>query len=99
MNTTQRQLLTIIAEAVLESKLLADLLRLGAKGYSVSHVRGRGATGRQVTNWEGPSIRVESVVTDEVADAVLALLAAEYFANYAVVAWVTPVWVARPDRY
>jgi nitrogen regulatory protein P-II 2 len=99
MNTSERQLLTIIAEAVLEQRLIEDVKRLGAKGYSLSHVRGEGATGRRTVDWAGPSVRLESVVTEPVAGAILEHLASDYFPNYAVVAWLTPVLVARPERY
>jgi nitrogen regulatory protein P-II 2 len=98
-STTGRQLLTVIAEAVLEPRLIEDVKRLGAKGYSVGHVRGEGATGRRTVDWAGPSVRLETVVTDAVAADILDHLAAEYFAHFAVVAWLTPVRVARPERY
>lgn len=96
---TGRQLLTIIAEAVLEQRLIEDVKRLGARGYSIGHVRGEGATGRRTVDWAGPSVRLETVVTDAVASAIIEHLRAEYFPNFAVVAWLTPVTVARPDRY
>jgi nitrogen regulatory protein P-II 2 len=99
METTERQLLTIIAEAVLEQKLIDDVKRLGARGYSVGHVRGEGATGRRTMDWEGPSVRLETVVTEAVAHAILDHLSVDYFPHYAAVAWLTPVRVARPDRY
>ena len=99
MRTTERHLLTIIAESVLEHRLVDDVKRLGARGYSLGHVRGEGATGRPALDFAGPSVRLESVVTSEVADAILDHLAAEYFPNFAVVAWIAPVRVARPDRY
>lgn len=97
--TTERQLLTVIAESVLESRLIDDVKRSGAKGYSVTHVRGEGATGRQALDYAGPSVRLEAVVTDQVAARVLETLRRDYFANYAVVAWVAPVRVARPERF
>lgn len=95
----ERQLLTIIAEAVLEQRLIDDVKRLGAKGYSIGHVRGEGATGRVVLDYAGPSVRLESVVTDAVVERVFELLEAEYFPHYAVVAWTSPVKVARPERF
>jgi hypothetical protein len=39
------------------------------------------------------------VVTEAVADRILATLGEKYFDRYAVVAWVTPVVVARPNRF
>ncbi len=99
MTTAQRQLLTVIAESLLEQRLIDDVKRLGAKGYSVGHVRGEGATGRAALDFAGPSVRLESVVTDEVAERIFELLRTDYFPHYAVVAWVAPVRVARPDRF
>jgi nitrogen regulatory protein P-II 2 len=99
MNTTPRQLVTIVAEAVVEQKIIDDIKLCGAKGYSVSHVRGEGVTGDRSLDLNGPSIRLESVVTDKVAEAILDMLDKKYFGTYAVIAWLTPAFVARPDRF
>jgi nitrogen regulatory protein P-II 2 len=99
MTTIERQVLTVIAEAAVEARLIADVKRLGAKGYSVGHVRGEGRTVSHLQDLNGPSVRLETIVTDDVADAILAHLADEYFGRYAVVAWVAPVHVMRPDRF
>lgn len=99
MNTAERQLITIVAEAVVEQKLIDDIKKCGAKGYSASHVRGEGVTGKNTLDLNGPSIRLESVVTEKVAHAILEMLAQKYFDRYAVIAWITPAIVARPDRF
>lgn len=99
MNTADRQLITIVAEAVVERRIIDDVKQCGAKGYSLSHVTGEGVTGRHSIDLNGPSIRLESVVTEEVAQAILEMLARDYFDRYAVVAWLTPARVARPDRF
>jgi nitrogen regulatory protein P-II 2 len=99
VETTERQIVTVIAEAAVESRLIEDVKRLGAKGYSVGHVRGEGTTGRHLQDLNGPSVRLETIVTLEVAEAILAHLAAEYFGRFAVVAWVTPSLVLRAERF
>jgi len=99
METVSRQLVTIIAEPVVEKRLVDDIKRCGAKGYSVSQVHGEGATGNRSLDLTGPSIRLETVVTDKVADAIMTMLAATYFERCAVVAWITPAQVARPSRF
>ena len=99
MNTTERQIVTVIAEAAVESRLIADIKRLGAKGYSVGHVRGEGTTGRLLQDLNGPSVRLETIVTETVADAILEHLAADYFGRFAVVAWVAPARVLRSERF
>lgn len=99
MDTVERQLITIVAEAVVERRLVDDVKKCGAKGYSLSHVTGEGVTGRHTLDLNGPSVRIESVVTDEVAERILEMLAENYFDRFAVIAWLTPARVARPDRF
>ena len=99
MDRVNRQLVTIVAEAVVESRLIDDVKQCGARGYSLGHVAGEGVTGRGTADLTGPSVRLETVVTDDVAERILALLAEHYFDRYAVVAWITPVLVARPQRF
>jgi hypothetical protein len=86
MDTVERQLITIVAEAVVERRLVEDVKKCGAKGYSLGHVTGEGVTGRHSLDLNGPSVRLE-------------LLARDYFERFAVVAWITPARVARPDRF
>ena len=99
MDTVERQLITIVAEAVVERRLIDDVKKCGAKGYSLSHVTGEGVTGRHTLDLNGPSVRIESVVTDEVAERILEMLAANYFERFAVIAWLTSARVARPERF
>jgi hypothetical protein len=94
MTTAARQLITIVAESVVEQKLIDDIKKCGAKGYSVSRV-----TGKNTLDLNGPSIRLESVVTEKVAESILEMLAEKYFEKFAVIAWITPALVARPDRF
>jgi nitrogen regulatory protein P-II 2 len=94
-----RQLVTIIIEAAVEARLIDDVKRLGVKGYSVGHVRGEGRSASQLQDLNGPSMRLETIVTDEIAEAILAHLEAEYFGRYAVVVWASPVTVLRPERF
>jgi nitrogen regulatory protein P-II 2 len=95
----ERQLVTIIAESVLQHRLLDDLRRLGAKGWSIDHAEGRGSRGLHATDWDGPNVRIESVVNEAVAEAILSHLVEQYFEHYAVVAFTTTVRVARPEKY
>ncbi len=52
-----------------------------------------------VSDWDGANVRIETVVPPRVADAIFAHLRAHYFSYYAIFAYVTDVWVERPDRY
>lgn len=99
MQTTARQVVTIVAEAVLEHRLVKDIKSCGAKGYSLTHVRGEGVTGYGAQDLNGPSVRLETVVTQSVAESILTMLNSDYLNRYAVVAWTTDVQVLRPQRF
>lgn len=90
---------TVIAEAVLRDLLLGDLRRLGARGWTLGEVRGEGSRGRRVGDVEGANVRIETLVAAAVAERILAHLAATYFENYALVAWVDEVQVVRGEKY
>lgn len=89
----------IVAESVLESRLLHDVSVAGARGYTVTTARGRGPRGRRVSEAEGGNVRVELLVGDDVAQRLWDLLQQDYFPHYAVTAWTYPVTVARNERY
>jgi nitrogen regulatory protein P-II 2 len=99
MNTFPLKSVTIIAEAVLQDRLVRQIKELGATGYTLTEVRGEGSRGVRASEWEGKNIKVQTLVSPEVADRILALLADEYFPHYAVVAYVENVEVVRGDKY
>ena len=92
-------LVTIVAEAIVEQRLVRDLREAGAHGWTITAARGEGPRNRRVGDLEGGNVRVETLVSRTVADAIMAKLAADWFPHYAVVAWVSDVEVAREDRY
>lgn len=99
METSERHVVTIVAETAVESRLVEDVKRLGAKGYTVGRVRGEGTTGQHLQDLSGPSVRLETIVSEAVADRILEHLATAYFGRFAVVAWVTSARVLRSERF
>ena len=96
---SQRKLLTVVCEGALESRLIKELLALGAKGYTVTDAHGTGPRNQRNGDLEGGNIRLE-VVTDRVTlEKIIQRLQADYFPNYAVSVWVADVEVIRRDRY
>jgi nitrogen regulatory protein P-II 2 len=93
------QLVTIIAEPVLEERITRDLERLGARGFSVTEGHGRGSRAIRASDFGGANLRIESVVSERVATAILEHLARDYFPRYAVIAWITDVKVVRGEKY
>lgn len=92
-------LVTIVTESVLESRLTRDIESCGSRGWTITDARGHGPRNRRASELEGGNIRLETLVTREVATSIMDLLAREYFPSYAVAAWTAPVLVSRLERY
>lgn len=99
MHTHELRLVTLVAEPVLEDRLTREIMELGATGFTVSEIRGRGSRGIRTGDIPGQGIRIETLVSGQVADALLTRAAEAWFPHYAVVAWETPVRVVRGDKY
>jgi len=91
--------LTIVAELVVEQRILTDLVNCGARGWTVTNARGAGPKHRQISDFEGGNSRIDVIVDETTAENVWQLLERDYFPNFAVTAWLTDVEVARPERY
>jgi len=99
MELKRLKLVTIVAESLLEKKLVEEIKRLGAKGYTITPARGEGSRGIRSVDWEGQNIRLETIVSEEVALKILQKLQEEYFPHYAVIAYVENVEVVRGEKY
>lgn len=80
-------------------RLTRDLTACGARGWTITDARGHGPRNRRASELEGGNIRLETLVTDAVAQAIMDVLSREYFPSYAVAAWTSPVTVTRVERY
>ncbi len=96
---TELELLTVIAESILEHRLVHEVQAAGATGWTITPARGEGSRGVRAADWEGGNIRLETLCSAEVADRLFSVLERDYFTNYAVVAFVHPVSVLRGDKY
>lgn len=92
-------LFTIVAEAVLEDRLLRDLQALGVSGWTISTARGHSLDGMDPGEFEGGNVRLELLVRTDLEDGVWRLLQARYFPQYSLSAWAADVRVARQEKY
>jgi len=99
MSRVALEVVTIVAETVLEESLTRGLLEHGATGYTVTESHGKGSRGIRSGDVPGESVRIETVVDRPTADRVLNWIRESYFTDYAVIAWVTPAEVLRGDKY
>ena len=99
------KLVVILAEPELETQLAEEILALGARGYARLEGAGEWRRGRGREDapgphdWKGAFVRLETVVPERVARAILDRLAERYFENYAVFAYLLDAQIARPGRY
>jgi nitrogen regulatory protein P-II 2 len=93
------KLVTIIIEDELESKITAELTKLGAKGYTAGKVRGQGTHTLRTSEWEGENVRIEVLVSPETAEKIMTHLSEKYFSKYAVVAFVSTIEVLRGEKF
>lgn len=99
MQTVPLKLVTVVAEPVLEERLVEAIHRLGARGHTVTTAHGAGSRGMRASDPPGESVRIEAVVSESVAERILDHVASVYFPNYAVIAFVTDVQVVRGEKY
>lgn len=99
MNTVACKLVNIIAEDELEERLLKDLDTLGARGYTICKVRGKGIHRIRTSEWEGENILIETLVSEDVASRILSHLEQFYFPHFGVTAFTLTAEVIRGSKY
>lgn len=99
MNTVTLRLVTIVAERILSDRLLKDVINLGARGYTVTDSHGKGSRGVRASEWEGPDVKIETLVSGEVADRLLEHVSKNYFEHYAIIIYARDVEVVRGEKY
>ena len=100
MTAHTRTLLTVICEAALDQTLLAALENLGAPGWTLSDARGRGSRGVRSAGWDTEgNIRLEVICARDLAERIAEHLQQRYYANYAMVCYLSEVQVLRPEKF
>jgi nitrogen regulatory protein P-II 2 len=90
---------TIIAERVLRDDLIALVKAKGAKGWTLAMVEGEGSRGIRASEWEGRNVQLDTLVSPEVADAIMDEVGSRYFKDWSVIVYVADVDVLRKDKY
>jgi len=100
MDFYKEKLLTVITESDLEEHLIEDVDRLGAKGYTISSVGGKGEKGIRNAMWSSNSnIKIEIVCCPKVCEEIVEFLKANYLKNYAMILFVADVNVLRLSKF
>jgi len=95
------KLVTIVGETLIMDEIAEEGLKLGATGYSLCDVVGRGARSARNVSFAGEAKtrKLEFVVSADVAVAILTYVSHNYFEHYACIAWESDVSVVRGEQY
>lgn len=93
------KLVTIITEGLLKEQIIAVLKTHHVSGYTVTCADGEGSRGIHASHWEGPNLKIETIVSPDAGAAILEHIAETFFDHYAVVAWVSDVEVLRGEKF
>lgn len=99
MELSKLKLVTIIADESLEHVIEEEIIALGAKGYTVSQVEGKGKTGSRNNAWSGKNVKIETIVAEEACEQILKHIAQHFFKNYALIVYTQDVQVMRSSHF
>lgn len=95
-----RQLITVVTEAVLESEIEKLLNEAGAKGYTISDVRGKGQQGFRSGDWkESANIQIQIICKPELGEKIVNNLREQFFENYNIIIYLSDVQVLRSEKF
>jgi nitrogen regulatory protein P-II 2 len=97
--TTPMKLVTIVTERLLKEQVIALLKRHACTGFTITTAEGEGSRGVRASDWEGPNLKIEAIVSVETGEAIVEELAGKFFDNYSLVAWITDVHVLRGEKF
>jgi nitrogen regulatory protein P-II 2 len=97
--TTPMKLVTIVTESLLKEKVIALLKGHACTGFTLTMTGGEGSRGVRASDWEGPNLKIETIVSLETAENIVGELAGKFFENYSLVAWITDVHVLRHGKF
>ncbi len=95
----QLKKVTIVTERLLRDQILDVLRKHGATGWSISLVEGEGSRGNRTSDFEGRNSQIDTIVSPEVADAIMEDIAENYFTNWAIITYSSDVEVLRGEKY
>lgn len=99
MQTSNFKLVTIIADESLKKILEEEIIEIGAKGYTVALVEGKGKSGARDSAWSGENVKIETIVSGDICARILAHLTANYFERYPVIAYSYDVQTIRSEHF
>jgi hypothetical protein len=90
----------LVVETALEKEVLGEIQRLGVKGYTCVYCFGYGRHPVYEDPFmPSPQVRIETITTRQIGEAILKYIAAPQFANRPAIAYLEAVEVLAADRF
>jgi hypothetical protein len=99
MHTVVMKRVVIIGDCDLEHLLLKEILDLGATGYTLHNVRGKGGRGIRPRHEVSGNLKIEVIATANVAQSILDHLSRHYFHKYAMIGFLDDVEVLHGEEF
>jgi nitrogen regulatory protein P-II 2 len=99
IQTVPMKRVTIIGDETVKYRILHEIERLGASGYTDCSAHGKGARGIRPRHAEPANARIEVIATAEVAGKILEHIAEHYLNNYAMIAFLSDVEVLQGEKF
>lgn len=100
MKMWNKKLLTVITEQRLEKEITDVVKDMGAHGYTLTDARGEGHRGVRSGSWdETGNIRIEIVCEADVAERIAEKLQKDFYANYAMILYVSDIQTMRDEKF
>ena len=95
------KLVTVVGETVIMDDIAQEAVKLGATGYTLSEVVGQGSRSARnvILTGAAKTMKLEFVVSMDVAEKILMHVSHNYFEHYACIAWLSDVQVVRGIQY
>lgn len=92
--------LVIVAEAAIESRLVALARRMGAQRWTITDIRAAGLDEVREGRWEADrTIELRLIADPEVADAIAEQVLTDYAPHFGVAMHFSEVSVLRPEHF
>lgn len=98
METKHATMVTIVAERLLRDRITEKIRALGAKGFTLTEVQGEGTRGVHAHEFQGPSVKIETLVREDVAEQIVEEVS-KYFEHHAVIVYLSDARVVRLTKF
>lgn len=103
MEYTELKKVVIVTESIIKDKLIEHITSMGAKGYTIDTVCGKGERGvRDDDTLLGDflrNIKVDIITTEEIAEKIAVTVVEKFFKNYAGIVYIEDVKVLRAKKF